>query len=318
MIAPESPGPLSLQDSYSLFAPAKINLGLQIGPVRADGYHQLDTVFQTISLADQLQIEFARDDDQDRLTIQGPEAFDVSPSNLILKAVRLLREEGFSLPPVQIDLGKRIPLGAGLGGGSSDAGAILRLACDLFEREPDNPEIHSIATQLGADVPFFLRGGTQRGQGIGEILEPWVDFKAEVVLIVPPVSVDTAKAYQEYENRLSTEPSKNKINLSPSSYDDPEAWKRLPLENDFRPILQDQYRHYKELFSLIEEWTDYSGLSGSGSSLYGLFSDFERANRAVESIRGQTDPGVQIFQETFVEQFHTPSGQGRPVSHKGG
>ncbi len=164
-------------------APAKLTLSLRVTGTRPDGFHQLDAEMVSIDLADELRI----DPDGDGLEVvdlSGGAAIDAGPSNLVARALAAIGRSA------SVRLTKRVPAGGGLGGGSSDAGAVLRWAgCgDL-----------TLAARLGADVPFCVRGGRARVQGIGERVEVLADERRSFVLLVPPLAVDTAAVYRAYD-----------------------------------------------------------------------------------------------------------------------
>jgi 4-diphosphocytidyl-2-C-methyl-D-erythritol kinase len=183
-----------------LRAPAKLNLGLRIVGRRADGYHLLDTLFHALALADDLVAQPT--DGAIGLSITAGDARDLLPvhdDNLVLRAARAFAQRSGTAPAFQFALHKRIPHGGGLGGGSSDAAAALRL-CNALRGAPlDDPALHELARGLGADVPFFLGAGSQRGQGIGEQLtpEPGVPSR-HFLLVVPPFGCDTAAVYENH------------------------------------------------------------------------------------------------------------------------
>jgi 4-diphosphocytidyl-2-C-methyl-D-erythritol kinase len=170
--------------------PAKINLTLEIIGKRPDGYHELRTIFQAVSLYDELTVAPA---EQDSLTVIGLPGAPADDSNLCLKALRLFRGQFGMTTPVAITLHKRIPLQAGLGGGSSDAAGMLVALARLSGGAPQPDEL---AAQLGSDVAFFGHGGAMLGSGRGEVLEPLPPLaEGALVLALPPVTMSTAEAY---------------------------------------------------------------------------------------------------------------------------
>lgn len=183
----------------ALPARAKLNLVLRITGRRADGYHLLETLFHTVELHDDLWLAPAERGISLHVTADRPElVVAASPDNLVTKALeRLLavsgRRHGFV-----VHLHKRIPHGAGLGGGSSDAAAALRLGNAVCGDPLDGVQLDHLATTLGADVPFFLRGGSQWGRGIGEMLEPAIVPPRHFVLVVPPFGCATVDVYKNY------------------------------------------------------------------------------------------------------------------------
>jgi 4-diphosphocytidyl-2-C-methyl-D-erythritol kinase len=163
-------------------APAKLNLSLEVLGRRPDGFHELRTVFQAISLADRVEAQRA-----ERLTLESPcPAAGPIEQNLALRALRLLAEVSGQRSGASLRLHKRIPVGAGLGGGSSDAAASLRLASALWGLEPPPPDLNALAARLGSDVPFFLGGPTALGCGRGGLLRPLPPLRGPWFVIAVP------------------------------------------------------------------------------------------------------------------------------------
>jgi len=180
--------------SIELDAPAKLNLFLELLRRRPDGYHELDSVFAEISLADRVHLEKA---DKISLTVEGEPA-PADPSNLVWRAAEAL---GLT---ARIHLRKRIPAGSGLGGGSSDAAATLQGLVRLHDLAPEPGEITKIARSLGADVPFFLHGGLARCTGIGDEVAPLSGSAARrFVLLLPSLSMSTEAVYGASESGLT-------------------------------------------------------------------------------------------------------------------
>jgi 4-diphosphocytidyl-2-C-methyl-D-erythritol kinase len=175
-------------------APAKVNLCLYLGPVREDGRHELVTVFESISLADELRLEVLADGG-DVVRCPG-----VSGPNLVGGALAALRARGWAGPPLAIDVEKRIPVAAGLGGGSGDAAAALRLAHAVA---PVGEEVmREVAATLGADVPSQLEPGVSIGRGAGELVEPVAPIPPHALLVLPqPFGLSTAEVYSEADRR---------------------------------------------------------------------------------------------------------------------
>jgi 4-diphosphocytidyl-2-C-methyl-D-erythritol kinase len=170
-------------------APGKVNLCLFLGPLRADGRHELVTLFESVSLADELTLE--TDVDRDEVVCPG-----IAEPNLVTRALEALRARGWDAPPVSIEILKRIPVAAGMGGGSADAAAALRLASELAPGRPE--EIMDIAASLGADVPSQLMPGLVLGTGAGDDVEWFIPLAPHAFVIVPqPVELSTADVYRE-------------------------------------------------------------------------------------------------------------------------
>jgi 4-diphosphocytidyl-2-C-methyl-D-erythritol kinase len=190
-------------------APAKINLFLGVLGRRPDGYHTIETLFQEISLTDELIIM----ETPGQTTLEVPGHPDLeNEGNLVLKALRLLGgRSGYDLH-VKLTLVKRIPVAAGLGGGSSDAAATLKGVSELFGLKLEPAEFQDIALELGADVPFFLTGGTAVGEGVGERLTPIdLDMDYGVLLVNPGFAVSTARIFSEYSKILTGKEGAGKL-----------------------------------------------------------------------------------------------------------
>ena len=184
--------------------PAKINPVLEVLGKRPDGYHELALVFQAVGFYDQLTFE--KKAAGVGLRVEGQAGLAADDSNLIVKAAKLfLREALKSADGVQITLHKKIPLAAGLGGGSSDAAAALRGLQWLFEVPVSEGKMHQMAAQLGSDVNFFLNGGTALGTGRGEIITPWkASVPLWVILVKPSEGLSTPAVYQSGKALMTT------------------------------------------------------------------------------------------------------------------
>lgn len=192
-----------------VLAPAKINLHLRILGRRGDGYHELETVFQAIDLADELLIGKA--DKETTLDVPGHEDLE-NDSNLVIRAVRWLEGKAGRRLPVAVRLVKNIPTAAGLGGGSTDAAAALLGVRALYRLELTDSELLDGAAGLGADVPFFLVGGTAVGEGVGERLSPIaLPLDYTLVLVNPRFSVSTATVFRHFSKTLTGEPRNGRL-----------------------------------------------------------------------------------------------------------
>jgi len=259
---------------------AKINLDLRVLGKRPDGYHELRTIFQTISLADTLDIEFTR---ARRTEITLDDALQIE-DNLVIRAARLAMDAMRITGRVAMRLTKRIPMGAGLGGGSSDAAAVLLALPALAGRIVALPKLCDIAEQLGSDVPFFLVGGTAVGIGRGTEVFPLADGPPmNGVLAAPGVHVNTAQAYRDLSPRLTTELQQNKI-VSFQSV----TWGRSSLasaRNDFEEVVFEQHPKLAGLKRrLIRAGADVALMSGSGSAVFGLFGERNRISDAIAKL----------------------------------
>jgi len=269
---------MSVERRARVRAFAKINLDLRVLGKRADGFHELRTIFQTVSLADRLDIAFtpAR-----KTTIELDDSARIA-DNLVVRAAGLVLDATGITGRVAMRLEKRIPMGAGLGGGSSDAAAVL-LALPVLARRPLRLEtLTAIGQQLGSDVPFFLLGGTAVGIGRGTELFPLPDAPAlPGVIVAPGIHVSTADAYRALSPRLTTESQENKI-FSFQSH----AWDVINaagFQNDFEPVVFESEPRLGALKRKLEAAGAVPAMmSGSGSSLFGLFRDRDGVKRALE------------------------------------
>lgn len=266
---------------------AKINLGLQIVGKRSDGYHDLETIFQQISLRDTIAIELASPNKElgIRLSSNIP-GLPVDSSNLAVRAAELFCEKAGCALSIKIDLQKTIPIGAGLGGGSSNAATVLLglnrlLGCPLAEAE-----LHSCAVRLGADVPFFLRGGVAVATGIGDVLKSLAYTpNYHIVIVAPGIAISTKWAYTNLKIRLTN--TKNNLKLSHFllQQSDLSDWPESLL-NDFEPLV---FGKYKEIQAIRDKLylvgANYASLSGSGSAVYGIFDREEKAREGVDCFR---------------------------------
>jgi len=255
---------------------AKINLGLRILRKQNDGYHELETVFQEVDFGDTLTFQ--------RLTIPEFVLESTDPhlptddSNLCAKAFHLLQERYPQVQGVKISLEKRIPVGAGLGGGSSNAATTLLGLSKLFGLPISKNELLDLATQLGADVPFFLYGATAHATGIGEQItpiHPVTNFK--IVIVAPDISISTRWAYENIRLNLTSKP----MPFNFKGFFDIAELTQL-LVNDFEPLVQKKYSEIGDIKErLFHLHADLVSLSGSGSAIFGLYSDSVAAQNAV-------------------------------------
>lgn len=261
-----------------LQAPAKINLNLRVLFKRPDGYHELRTVFQTISLSDRLVIRYrpAR-----KLTVSLQDSGGIA-DNIVLRAAHLCAGAMRCGGDIEMELVKRVPIGAGLGGGSSDAAAVLLALPVLAGKSIPAARLSAIASQLGSDVPFFLQGGTALGLGRGEELYPLPDtMSRHAVLLVPDLAVSTATAYGALSRTLLPAHADTKIAAFES-----EVWDGGGQgKNDFEPVVFALHPKLKLMKSQLERSGSIcASMTGSGSAIFGLFEDREQAGQACQSL----------------------------------
>ena len=272
-----------MKREISLRALAKINLDLRVLHQRPDGYHEVRTVFQTISLADRIRASY---EPSDATSIEIDGNVEIA-DNLIARATRLVASELQCGGTFRFRLTKRIPMGAGLGGGSSDAAATLLALPALMGREIGPERLAQLAAELGSDVPFFLYGGTAVGLGRGEELYPLADFPPSLgLLVTPEIAVSTREAYGALTNRIARESGKEKLAAFARF-----AWTEdlTQARNDFEePVfdLNPQLRTIREVLSKAGALC--ARMTGSGSAIFGLFQkdqDVTRAQKALHAHR---------------------------------
>jgi len=258
-------------DRITVTSPAKINLGLEILKKRRDGYHDIKTIFQKISLFDEITLRLSS---QRGITISADDpSIPEDSTNLAYRAAALLLHDQNLVSGVSIHIKKNIPAGAGLGGGSSNAASTLLGLNRLMGLQLPADYLQRICLSLGADVPFFISGhGTAAATGIGEILIPLsLTQKLWLVIVFPGFSVSTAWAYAAY-GKFNSLTKKKKINIIKNYILDMQSVKSL-LFNDFEAIVIREYPEIKKIKdTLTKAGAVETLLCGSGSSVFGLFA----------------------------------------------
>jgi 4-diphosphocytidyl-2-C-methyl-D-erythritol kinase len=265
------------EGGFGLFAPAKVNLGLRVVGKRPDGYHDLDTLFQEIDWCDRLEFYPA---DQWTLTILGAD-LDPGEANLVTRAARRLAQEAGCPCHARIVLQKEIPMGGGLGGGSSDAAVALIGLSRLWGLNWPSSQLELLAAELGSDCAFFIHGGLARGGGRGEILDLLPgNVQGELVLIIPPYGVSTAWAFNTGQFPLTGD-VKSVILWFYSDLPAVSAFPQKVAANDLENIVLSRHSDLAEIkLKLTDLGAEAAMLSGSGSTIYGIFSDPARAVHA--------------------------------------
>jgi len=266
---------------------AKINLGLRIVGRREDGYHELCTVFQTISLHDELIFSEA---DELRLECDGEVAVPVD-GNIILKAAEWLRSRFGVSAGARIVLRKRIPSPGGLGGGSSNAAVSLLALRRLWRIDIGIGELLTIGRALGADVPFFLFGGTALGTGRGDVIESLSDVDLPpILLVVPNAEVGTAEAFARVNSHSLTSESSNRILQICRSEAESAVFLQGTLNNDLEPSVFETFpevRRVKE--TLIRLGAVTAAMSGSGASVFAIFDKEETRQTALKALDAEVN-----------------------------
>ncbi|MEY3365116.1 MAG: hypothetical protein RL332_916 [Actinomycetota bacterium] len=268
--------------SVTVRVPAKVNLQLSVGPRESDGYHQLVTVFQAISIFDDVTIRIGEQGSGVNLTVSGDQIHGVptDSSNLVVKAVELIAEK-FELDiDVSIDIKKSIPVAGGMAGGSADAAAAIVAIDELYSIEMTREEMHSIASQLGSDVPFLLSGGTAIGQGRGDQLTAalsrgtyhWVLALSSVGLSTPAVYCECDRLRQGLD---ISEPQISDALMQALLSADPSAVGKL-LINDLQPAACSLRPALRLILDVGQEYGALGAIvSGSGPTVAFLVSDEE-------------------------------------------
>ena len=268
-------------------ASAKINLGLHVLRKRGDGFHDVETVLVPIGWSDEVTVESSRS-----LTFTCDDASLNNTDNLCLQAAHLLRDRTGKRKGARIHLSKRLPYGAGLGGGSSDAAAVLRLLDQLWNLEMEDDALAAIAAELGSDVPFFLLRSTAYATGRGVDLTPIEQdgtpliIPYDIVVALPNVRVSTADAYWQVVPNDVDRP--DLVALVRSL--DLDRWKE-EMVNDFEATVLGAIPEIAALKkSMYEAGAGYAAMSGSGSAVFGVFTDSSAALAASEALRNHGFP----------------------------
>ena len=266
---------------------AKVNLHLQVVGRREDGFHDLCTVFQSISLHDTITVEPA---DEIRMTCNN-ELVPVDEKNLVVRSARVLKERYRVNRGASIHLEKRIPAPGGLGGGSSNSALTLLALRKLWCLPIHLEELHVIAESLGSDVPFFLYGGTALGMGRGEIVEPIPEFDERHMLVVAPdVSVATRDAFKRLKLRALTKQESNR-RLQICRFELESAdFRYTAFQNDFETTVFAAYPEVERVkHRLLDLGAERAMLSGSGGSVFAIFDKEETRQAALKALGNETN-----------------------------
>ena len=272
--------------TLTLPAPAKLNLWLHIIGRRADGYHELETVFQFLDHGDELSFA-VRDDGVIRLHTE----IEAVPhdSNLIVRAARKLQEQSGTTLGADIWLTKVLPMGGGIGGGSSDAATTLLALAHLWQLDWDEDRLAALGLSLGADVPVFVRGHAAFAQGVGEQLTPVDPEEPWYVVLVPQVSVSTVEIFSHPQLTRDSLPLK----MRPV----PEGNSR----NDCQAVVEQSYPEVRNALNLLNKFTE-ARLTGTGSCVFGAFPDKAEADKVL-ALLAETQTGF-VAKGSNVSMLH--------------
>mgnify|MGYP002641903135 CR=1 FL=1 len=283
-----SKGRKAVHQTVTVKAPAKVNLHLEVVRQRHDGYHEIETIFQAISIFDTVEVslaeQFAGGEPNIAITVTPSGSAPSDESNLCWQAARhFCREMGVS-GEIMIHLVKTIPSEAGLGGGSSDAAAVLK-ACDhLFGTHLEDSKLEKLGSALGADVPFFIKGGTALGRGIGTILTQLPSVRTGRFLIAkPPLKLKAADVYGNLKMGLTVNSTKANIKvMKPILARFPQdTW---PGFNRLESVVLPQQPALQRLVLRLQELAPVAMLSGSGSAVMAVFPDGENLDELVNEL----------------------------------
>jgi 4-diphosphocytidyl-2-C-methyl-D-erythritol kinase len=279
--------------SLTLPAFAKINLSLRVLGKRPDGYHEVDTVLQTISLHD--TITLAVTETPEIVLSCDDRSLPTGADNLIYRAAESLQSRFAPDKGARIRLIKRIPVQAGLGGGSSDAAVTLLALAHLWQAPAKPAELFEIAGNLGADVPFFFFGGTARGTGSGRNLAPLGDAPDRFLLVVKPsANMATSDAYKSLKARSLTTAEAKTILSSSERGGISDSFNSNDLQNDFEPAVFELAPEIKRAkVALMKAGAEAASLTGSGSAVFGVFDNRDAQERAIQMI--ELEAGWRVF-----------------------
>ena len=294
--------------TITLPAFAKINLSLRVLGKRADGYHKIDTVFQTISLHDTITLTVTVS--PEIVLSCDDRSLPASTDNLVYRAAQALQSRFAPDKGAHIRLVKRIPAQAGLGGGSSDGAATLLALAYLWKTKAEPHELLEIASSLGADVPFFFFGGTARGTGTGKDLAQLDDAPDKFLLVVKPkASIPTSEAYKLLKARSLTTAEAKTILSSSERSGISDSFDSKALQNDFEPVvfeLEPEIARAK--VALMNVGAGAALLAGSGSAVFGIFDSEDAQKRAIQLI--ELESGWRVFPCSTVGRSHYRSAMG--------
>ena len=253
----------------------KVNIGLKVLSQRDDGYHNIYTIFQELNFGDSIDIEKR---DHGFKIIANVDWIPTNKSNICYKAYTEIKKEFSEVKGIHIKIDKKIPIGSGLGGGSANAAALLKGIKNIYKLEVTESKLEEIGGEVGADVPFFIRGKTQLGEGVGDKLTQLPKaIIGTYLLVIPKISIRTEWAYSVIKNRLNNQNKNAKF----SSFINEDYSSLQIFENDFEQIVIPAYPEIGAIKSkLLNLGARFASLSGSGSTVYGVYDDEASAKEA--------------------------------------
>ena len=260
---------------------AKINIGLHVLGKRQDGYHNIKTIFKEINFFDLIEIKESKKFICD-INIEGINQKD----NFCTKAFELIKHRFPSIPFVHIKIHKKIPIKSGLGGGSSNGTAVLKGLNDLFNLSIDNEQMIYLASKISSDSPFFVNGGLQIGEKRGEVLTRINNHKSSeyILLVFPEIKIQTIDAFSQIKNHLLNDNMDINFSQLLNKLETKDYSSRL-FKNDFEMYVFKTHPEIGKIkFDLMDLGAIYASLSGTGSTVFGIFSSKEEAKHAQSEI----------------------------------
>jgi 4-diphosphocytidyl-2-C-methyl-D-erythritol kinase len=273
-------------------AAAKINLHLRVLGRRKDRFHEVETLMQTIDITDDLRA-WAAPPDVLELQVHPEGALSSGEDNLVIRAARILRQHADPKVGARLELDKRIPIGAGLGGGSSNAAAALVLLDELWDLHLDPAVLSALAAELGSDVPFFLVGGLAVATGRGEVVRPLPDLSPfGVIVCVPPIEVSTADMYERFSKGhwLTSRRPNDTVGAFVVAEDGTEfaapQWRHLG--NDLESVVIETWPEVGRALSALKATNPlHAAVTGSGAAVFAIFPDLDAAQHEAEGLNDE-------------------------------
>lgn len=261
---------------------AKVNLGLDIVGRRDDGYHEVKMIMQSVDLKDCMTLTVT---DEDIVAIMtDSKDIPADDSNIVIKAIKLLKQEYGIKKGINVELKKNIPIAGGMAGGSADAAAALRGMNELFNLKLDDKKLCELGVKLGADVPYCIMGGTMLSEGIGEVLTPLKSAPDCYVAIVKPAfSVSTKKVYEAYDSLSGDRIIHPDIDGLIDAINEGDLYKMCTcMGNSLESVTEKDHPYITEIKRILEEKGAVKAMmSGSGPTVFAIFDDKDKANSAI-------------------------------------
>lgn len=279
-------------NEWSRMAPAKINITLDVLGLRPDGFHEVEMIMQTVELADRLSLDPGYRGGELLLTTDHPE-LTAGTDNLVLRAARALRLESGCNGGAKFHLEKRIPLAAGLAGGSADAAAALHLLNRYWDLNWPLSRLQELGGSLGSDIPFCLLGGTALATGRGEQVRPLPALtQFSLLLVKPDFGVSTPEVYQAFDRQDMTGPVYASRKFLTERGSSPASW----FHNDLEPVTCLLYPQVQWLLQEVRNLGGTAVMSGSGPTVMGIFPDEEKLRRAAGELSVR-------YRDTFITRI---------------